>query len=335
MIASGRARARRPRSGPDRAPRTAMLPFTGWTPLSQRARDPGLAVALGLLSPGLGLAYSGRVGAGVAVLGMWILFLAGFGAGLRRGPGPGLVAGASVVLLWLVQAIWGGVAERRAREVPRSGLSRPAGLVLYCLAALAVVAASRPVLNAFVLQTYLLPTGSMLPTLEVGDVIVAIPGAKVERGAIVVHAAPRSGRSREPVVKRVVGVAGDTVQLQDGRLLLNGAAVPGERLPGSCTYATMRAGTGWLEEPCRAATETLGPTTYRVVCSPDAPCGDFGPLLVPEGHVFVLGDHRDSSADSRHHGPIPASSILGRARWIAWSWGPEGVRRERLGIELR
>ena len=302
---------------------------------SQRARDPGLAVALGLLSPGLGLVYSGRVGAGVAVLGAWTLSLAAFGVGLRLGPGPAVAAGAIVVLLWLVQALSGGVAARRAREVPRSCLSRPAGLVLFCLVALAVPAASRPVLNAFVLQTYVLPTGSMLPTLEVGDVIVATPGAKGERGAIVVHAPPRSGQSREPVMKRVVGIAGDTVQLQEGRLLLNGAAVPGERLAGSCTYVTMRAGTGWLEEPCRAATETLGPTTYRVVCSPDQPCGDFGPILVPEGHVFVLGDHRDNSADSRYYGPIPFSSILGRARWIYWSWGPEGIRRERLGMELR
>lgn len=177
-------------------------------------------------------------------------------------------------------------------------------------------------------------TGSMLPGLQVGDLVVAVPKARIERGAVVVHSAPRGARSGEPGLKRVVAIGGDTVAVRDGRLFLNGTAAPGETLRGECTYSTVRLGGEWREEACRQRAETLGGVTYRIVCAPEAPCGDFPSQEVPPGHVFLLGDHRDSSADSRYFGPIPEASILGRVRWVSLSFGPDGLRGERFGTEI-
>jgi signal peptidase I len=305
-------------------------------PTARSPRRPWLAVLLGLLCNGLGHVYAGRVLLGLGVYAVWLAVATGFAFGLASGPVRAAGALGATVLYWLGQAIHAGSIARRTREVDRHWLSRSLGLLLLYVMATGVNIAARPVLNAFVVQTYVLPTASMVPTLEIGDLIVAAPRGNIERGAVVVHAAQPGSRSRDPLVKRVVAVAGDTVEVRDGRLVLNGSALAGEELPGACTYFAIRQPRGeWLEQPCRARAETLGEVAYRTYCAPDQPCGDYGPERVPEGHVFVLGDHRDASADSRVYGPIPESSILGRVRWIYFSMGPEGMRRERIGLEVR
>lgn len=149
---------------------------------------------------------------------------------------------------------------------------------------------------------------SMLPSYAPGDVVWLMPslGGHIERGDVVLVRAPRSP---EEAIKRVVAVGGDRVEYTHGRFTLNGveesetwlafAALGGRR--GRVVEAALPGG------PTRRLVRDLGdfePGAYR------------GPLTVPDGQVYVLGDNRDASTDSRLYGPLPSSSIVARVGGI-------------------
>jgi signal peptidase I len=200
--------------------------------------------------------------------------------------------------------------------------------------------------RSFLYEAVYIPSGSMIPTLQIGDYVIVEKwayGARVpftwsaqvqwsspKRGDIVVLLAPPGNPRSDDLIKRVVAVAGDAVEIRDGALLLNGTPVPRTALPGACTYWNRPEGGPWREEPCLASREQLGPHTYDSYCTPDVPCGDVPMAIVPPGAVWLAGDHRDHSADSRVFGPVPVGRIKGRA-WVALvSWGPNGPRWNRL-----
>ncbi|MNR71340.1 Signal peptidase I [compost metagenome] len=158
-----------------------------------------------------------------------------------------------------------------------------------------------------------IPSGSMEPTIQVGDYIVVnrlayglhVPfSATLEvarwdapkRGDIVIFNAPRRASASESLfIKRTVALAGDVVEVRDHLLTVNGE--PADYLlaaPG-----TLREGFG------------AGPT-HEIHVGP-ANTSDFGPYQVPEGHIFVMGDHRDDSADSRIWGPLELNRVRGKA----------------------
>ncbi|MET8503672.1 signal peptidase I [Streptomyces sp. NPDC004787] len=147
------------------------------------------------------------------------------------------------------------------------------------------------VAGAVFYQPYTVPSDSMTPTLAVGSKVLAerVDGAEVKRGDVVVFQDPLWGNV--PMVKRVLGVGGDTIACcgTDGRLTLDGKAV---------------------EE------------TY--LADGKAPSGERFTATVPEGSLFLLGDERHNSMDSRAHlqdsahGSIPRSSVLGRVDAVAW-----------------
>jgi signal peptidase I len=191
-----------------------------------------------------------------------------------------------------------------------------------------------------------IPSGSMIPTLQIGDYVVVEKfayGARLpfteraqvmwsspERGDIVVLLAPPGNPRNDDLIKRVVGIAGDEVEVKDGALWLNGKPVP--RLPrvGPCVYENRLEGGPWREEKCVAAEEQLDKHRYLTYCTPGVECGDVPPTVVPPGNVFLVGDHRDHSADSRVFGPVPVNRIKGRAWNALFSWGPGGLRTGRV-----
>jgi signal peptidase I len=200
--------------------------------------------------------------------------------------------------------------------------------------------------RTFLYEAVYIPSGSMIPTLEIGDYVVVEKwayGARLpftetaqatwsspDRGDIVVLLAPPGNARSDDLIKRVVAVAGDTVEIREGGLVLNGKPVPRRRLEGACRYQNRPEGGDWREEPCVAFEEQLGRHVYRSYCTPFLPCGDVAAQVVPPGHVWLAGDHRDHSADSRVFGPVPVGRIKGRA-WVALvSWGPGGPRWTRL-----
>ena len=200
--------------------------------------------------------------------------------------------------------------------------------------------------RTFLFEAVYIPSGSMIPTLEIGDYVIVEKwayGARLpftetaqatwaspKRGDIVVLLAPRGEPGSDDLIKRVVAVAGDTVEIRDGGLILNGKPVPRKRLPGPCSYWDRPPGGPWRERACAAFEERLEGHAYRSTCAPGLPCGDAPAQVVPPGHVWLAGDHRDSSRDSRYWGPQPVKRVKGRALVALVSWGPDGPRWSRL-----
>ncbi len=203
--------------------------------------------------------------------------------------------------------------------------------------------------RTFILEAVTIPTGSMIPTLQIGDYVVVQKwayGARLpftdqaqvswgspRRGDIVVLLAPHGSVRDDDLIKRVVAVAGDTIEIKDGHLVLNGTPVPHEKVPGPCTYWNRVEGGEWYEEACVDTVEQLDRHRYHTYCGtdPDSHCGEnLAPTKVPEGMVWLAGDHRDHSQDSRYFGAYPVNRIKGRA-WVAlFSWGPNGLRTNRI-----
>ena len=200
--------------------------------------------------------------------------------------------------------------------------------------------------RTFLYEAVYIPSGSMIPTLQIGDYVIVEKwayGARLpftetaqgtwgspQRGDIVVLLAPPGNPRNDDLIKRVVAVAGDTVEIQEGALLLNGKAVPRQRIAGACSYWNKLEGGPWREEPCVDFVEQLGQHLYHSYCTPYLPCGDVPAATVPPGTVWLAGDHRDHSADPRAFGPVPIGRIKGRAFMALLSWGPSGPRWDRL-----
>jgi signal peptidase I len=178
------------------------------------------------------------------------------------------------------------------------------------------------------------PTGSMNPTILEGDRVLVdkhvfglrLPftltlltaGRDPARGEIVVFDSPRDGTS---LVKRVIGVPGDVVQLAGEALIVN--RVRARYAPGDAAEVT-----GLL-----AATQAEDPQIYREaglaaehdiqVLPHRAAMRDFGPVTVPAGRYFMMGDNRDNSGDSRYFGFVPRRNIVGLASRVVVSFNPE------------
>jgi signal peptidase I len=134
-----------------------------------------------------------------------------------------------------------------------------------------------------------------------------------QRGDIAVFYSPKDGAR---LVKRVIGLPGDTVELRNDQLVINGQSVDYESLePGI---------SGQLSEPERAhstfATEKLSTRPHAVMAiNGIAAMRTFGPVHVSDGHYFMMGDNRDNSFDSRYFGTVDRSQILGRATSVVLS----------------
>jgi signal peptidase I len=156
-------------------------------------------------------------------------------------------------------------------------------------------------LRAFVVATYSIPSGSMEPTLKIGDRIVVnklsydLHG--VDRGNIVVFTTPPNENCAGPpvsdLVKRVIGLPGETISLHNGSVFINGQLLPETFLPPDVRDDTYPG-------PSNAAYSLHQP--YRI----------------PAGDVYVMGDNRPQSCDSRYWGPIRESTIVGKVDMRIW-----------------
>ncbi len=155
-------------------------------------------------------------------------------------------------------------------------------------------------LRTYVIQSFSIPSGSMEPTLQVGDRIIVNKLSyrihSVHRGDVVVFARPAlEDQEYADLVKRVIGLPGETISSKGCKIYINGKPLAEPWLPS-------------------------GPSSCSTAL-PDDEHPQFnlpGPVTIPAGHYYVMGDNRTDSEDSRFFGPIPESLIVGRAVAVVW-----------------
>jgi signal peptidase I len=212
-----------------------------------------------------------------------------------------------------------GSSSRAVEDKPKS-VFREYGEALFVALLLALF------IRSFVVQAFKIPSGSMLPTLQIGDHILVnkfaygvrlpivdallLKVSQPHRGDVIVFIYPED--PDKDFIKRVVGVAGDTIEVRSKRLYVNGELVV---------------------DPHEYHAEGLEGR------SASSPRDTFGPVTVPADSVFVMGDNRDRSYDSRYWGPVTLDKVKGKAFLIYFSWDPVqlwnplawGIRWGRIG----
>jgi signal peptidase I len=260
------------------------------------------------------------------------------------------------------------VDELRQRAEARLGM-KTKGATREYTESLVVAVLIALFLRAFVVEAFKIPTGSMIPTLQVGDHIFVnkfIYGLRVPlsnrwfvewgdpgRGDIIVFRYPRN--QAQDFIKRVVAVPGDRIRVEGRDVYVNGEPLPRieadpvqylEEGEGSSMLGVRRAD-AYLERPSAADVEyTVLYQDEDDVYRQDWPIGIELPGLkcdpagapeprrctVKDGYFFVMGDNRDNSADSREWGGVPRELVKGRAMFVWFSYGPRsGIRWSRFG----
>lgn len=197
-------------------------------------------------------------------------------------------------------------------------------------------------IRTFVVQAFKIPSGSMLPTLQIGDhllvnkfaygiyipdkinlwrgIYIPIPFvdspycifdlSDPDRGDVIVFRYPEERDT--DYIKRVIGVSGDKIEIQDKVVYVNGKQMDDQHAHFS-------------------SEEVLARTSKQLNIFKRGPNKDnFGPILVPDGKLFVMGDNRDNSYDSRFWGYVDEDEVRGKAFMIYWSWEMKGSFMQRL-----
>ncbi len=301
-------------------------------------RSPGTALILTLLLPGLGQMYNGQ-----AVRGLSVYLAAVFGSlaflsfFVFVGPGHLVLLFPPVFLLfWILVALDAfRTAKRRSGAFVPRRYNRPVFYAAaWILGGLVIAPVATEATKSLLFEAYRIPSAGMDVTLRVGDYLYATkpgygarlpftntpvsPYRRPNRGDVLIFGLP--GNPDRNAIKRVIALPGETVEIRDRVVFINRANL----IENYVHFFDSRVQSRDVIDP-------------NIVPPGAGNMHNYGPVTVPEGHVFVLGDNRDNSEDSRYWGFLDLALVKGRARTIYWSVdaGREKIRWERLGWKVR
>ena len=293
-----------------------------------------VAIMFSLIMPGLGQVYCGKLGRGLVLTFLNILplpIIIGLLLASNTMPMVQIVvliaAGGIVQLIALIDSV--RLARRTKRDYELKDYNRWYVYVLLVLIITGGSLGSALYLRDQGLEAFIVPVGSMYPTVFPGDRLLAnktaYNNADPVKGDIIVFRNPHN--RKENYIKRVVALAGDTVEVRDGGLYVNGEKLKRDRLSES-PLATLKP-----KMQGEVFYEFNGQAKYKIIMvGAKSSATDFKQITVPKYHCFVLGDNRNNSQDSRSFGPIPLATIIGRADYLyfpAERWSRFGSLKNR------
>ena len=244
-------------------------------------------------------------------------------------------------LFWLLDKLWLGPKRRRA--LADGATDRPGSFIDFCCSFFPVILVVL-VLRSFLAEPFRIPSGSMIPTLSIGDFILVnkyaygvrdpvmhykfIKVGEPARGDIVVFRWPVD--PSKDFIKRIVGLPGDRIVYRDKQLYINGEPAPLD--PAGVYTASGLTASGMVY---RMHENLLG-SQHHILVNPDRPADDFE-FIVPPGEYFAMGDNRDGSDDSRRWGTVPEKNLVGKAFFIWMSWDAQNTRIDfsRIGTSIK
>lgn len=285
---------------------------------SLKKRHPILAMFLQFLTPGLGHLYNGQIRKAI------VIFLISLFGGVFLFPASistfnGLIlflaVGLAFVLYIMIDALYSSIKLKRIKIRAYNKWY----IYLIIIIVNAIIGNFYPVIESY--QAFKIPAGSMKPTLLIGDHIIvdkqAYSNEKPLRGDVVVFQWPKD--ESKAYIKRIVGIEGDKVQIVKGALYINDEIVKTRSLGKFSDDSILQAD---------VYEEIIGENRHSIL-DQIKNSEDFGPVTVPEHSIFVLGDNRDNSMDSRYWGFVSLNKIIGKPLYVYWARD-----KNRLGLQI-
>jgi signal peptidase I len=258
-------------------------------------------------------------------------------------------------VVWALDAAWLAPARRRKAAALVAGGAgqesdqvrstlRESTLTEYCKSFFPVILAVL-LLRSFVVEPFRIPSGSMMPTLLVGDFILVnkyayglrlpvlntkvIEVGEPKRGDVVVFRYPKD--PTVDYIKRIVGLPGDRIGYFNKVVYINGKAAG--QVPDGVYVGV---GSGLSMSGASRHQEQLGDVQHEILIMPRTP-GLEGEFVVGKGEYFAMGDNRDNSNDSRYWGTVPEDNLVGKAFriWMNWDSANGGVDFDRIGMKIQ
>ncbi len=253
-----------------------------------------------------------------------------------------VIATAISGIIWLIDSLF--FASRRVENVDKNkGREHSDPILVEYAKSFFPVLMIVLVLRSFIVEPFRIPSGSMIPTLKIGDFILVnkfsygirlpvlhkkiIELGSPQAGDVAVFRFPQNPSL--DYIKRIVGVPGDRITYVNKTLHVNGDPVDLQKIG---TYTP--AGEDKPAQNLLELKENVQGVEHNILISLDRQIRN-GEWMVPEGHYFAMGDNRDNSNDSRYWGFVPEENLVGKALYIWMNWNSGDVAWERIGTQIK